>query len=196
MQNWFLNKESEFYRFGRNLKEFISIHKYSAGNSNKILIIIRLKVEFACLSSVSCLVLLEHQPWPTLNWNSSQTFAVGCTSWFGAPINIPKFSLITNWKSKSHHERLSQNSPSYSVEGFKLDYPFLNLSGYIFFSISASVAFFAKNLPFNNYGMGNVKIILDLSLRLKGCNSRCTLWVEWYGDLLCFEYPSTHLHCN
>ncbi len=103
MKNWFVNKESEFYRFGRNLKEFISIHKYSAGNSNKILIIIRLKVEFACLKSVSWLVLLEHPPWPTLNWSSSQTFAVGCTSWFGDLINILKFSLITNWKSKSRH---------------------------------------------------------------------------------------------
>jgi len=45
-----------------------------------------------------------------------------------------------------------------NVEGFKLDYPFLNLSGYIFISISNSVAFFWNGLPFQNYGMGKVEI--------------------------------------
>jgi len=44
-----------------------------------------------------------------------------------------------------------------SVEGFKLDYPYLNLSGYIFITVSNTVAFFYE-FPFNNYGMGNVRI--------------------------------------
>lgn len=47
---------------------------------------------------------------------------------------------------------------SNSVEGFKLDYPFLNLSGFAFCSIAYSVAFFVPNLPFDNYGYGTVQI--------------------------------------
>jgi len=44
-----------------------------------------------------------------------------------------------------------------SVEGFKLDYPYLNLSGFIMLGISSSVGFFFE-LPFKNYGLGNLRI--------------------------------------
>jgi len=44
-----------------------------------------------------------------------------------------------------------------SVEGFKLDYPFLNITGFIFYSISYGTAYFS-DLPFDNYGLGTVRI--------------------------------------
>ena len=45
-----------------------------------------------------------------------------------------------------------------SVEGLKLDYPFLNLTGFAFYSVSFSIGFFSKGLPYNNYGLGAVSI--------------------------------------
>jgi len=44
---------------------------------------------------------------------------------------------------------------SCSVEGYHLDYPFLNFSGYIFYSTCCTFGFFWKN---NHYGMGTVRL--------------------------------------
>lgn len=44
-----------------------------------------------------------------------------------------------------------------NVEGFKLDYPFLNLTGYIFICICNVTAYF-HTFPFGNYGLGTIKI--------------------------------------
>jgi len=41
--------------------------------------------------------------------------------------------------------------------------------------------------------MGNVKVIIDLSLRFKGCDPRRALWLEWFAYMFGFEYTSTHL---
>jgi len=44
-----------------------------------------------------------------------------------------------------------------SVEGFKLDFPFLNLTGFLFYSISFTVGYL-KEHPFNNYGLGKIDL--------------------------------------
>jgi len=55
-------------------------------------------------------------------------------------------SSLLNWKLQS-------------VEGFKLDYPFLNLSGFTFYAISLTAGYISKgNLPFDNYGLDIVDI--------------------------------------
>jgi len=44
-----------------------------------------------------------------------------------------------------------------SVEGYHLDYPLLNVSGYLFYSTCYTVCFFFKDdNPYNNYGYGTV----------------------------------------
>lgn len=49
------------------------------------------------------------------------------------------------------------NPLSFSVEGLKLDYAFLNVTGFTFCSAAYSIAFFKKDLPMDHYGYGTVK---------------------------------------
>jgi len=63
--------------------------------------------------------------------------------------------LYVNWKLKS-------------VEGYHLDYPLLNVTGYLFYSICYTVCFFFKDdNPFNNYGYGTIRI-QDLAFAYHG----------------------------
>ena len=80
--------------------------------------------------------------------------------------------IILNFKLKRYREPLLNSLTHHhfpiSVEGFKLDFPFLNLSGFLFYSISFTVAYMNNGppygLPFENYGLGRV-IILTLNLQ-------------------------------
>jgi len=45
-----------------------------------------------------------------------------------------------------------------SVEGFKLDYPFLNMSGFIFYAIAYTAGYVLYELPNENYGLGKIEI--------------------------------------
>jgi len=45
-----------------------------------------------------------------------------------------------------------------SVEGLKLDYAFLNVTGFTFCSAAYSIAFFKKDLPMDHYGYGTIRI--------------------------------------
>ena len=44
----------------------------------------------------------------------------------------------------------------HSVEGYKLDYPVLNFTGFLFYAVTFVVGFYGKDNPYNNYGLGNV----------------------------------------
>jgi len=45
-----------------------------------------------------------------------------------------------------------------SVEGLKLDYAFLNVTGFIYCSTAYSIAYFKKDLPMDHYGYGTIRI--------------------------------------
>jgi len=60
--------------------------------------------------------------------------------------------------SISFYPQIYVNYKLRSVEGYHLDYPFLNFSGYIFYSMCYTVCYFIKDNPFNNYGFGTIKI--------------------------------------
>lgn len=65
-------------------------------------------------------------------------------------------SLCQLQAQEVHINLSTQFNTVFSVEGLQLDYPFLNFSGYIFYSICYTVGFWFKNNPFNNYGFGTV----------------------------------------
>jgi len=85
---------------------------------------------------------------------------------------LPILSDIVGWSyvivwGLFAYPQIYLNYKLQSVEGFKLDYPFLNLSGFIFYSMAFSAGFFIQGLPFQNYGLGTIRI-QDLVFALHG----------------------------
>jgi len=71
--------------------------------------------------------------------------------------NICGWLFVAAWGAMAYPQ-IILNFRLKSVEGFKLDYPFLNFSGLLFCSIAYSFVFFTPNLPFDSYGYGKLSI--------------------------------------
>lgn len=89
----------------------------------------------------------------TLLYNSS---AASPHTFLGVVADICGWLYLLIWGSYMYPQ-VFLNYKLQSVEGFKLDYPFLNLSGYIFITVCNTTAFFHE-FPFKNYGLGNVRV--------------------------------------
>lgn len=71
--------------------------------------------------------------------------------------NICGWLFVVAWGALAYPQ-IYLNYKLKSVEGFKLDYPFLSMSGFAFVSIAYSVVYFTPGLPFDNYGYGAIRI--------------------------------------
>lgn len=70
--------------------------------------------------------------------------------------NIVGWMYVALWGSYAYPQ-IYHTFKIKNFEGLKVDYPFLNISGFIFYAIAYSVPFF-NDLPLNNYGFGTIRI--------------------------------------
>jgi len=71
--------------------------------------------------------------------------------------NVLGWLYVTAWGIFSYPQ-IFLNYKLRSVEGLKLDYAFLNVTGFMYCSTAYSIAFFNKDLPLDHYGYGTIRI--------------------------------------